>query len=121
MWDDPRVMLPLLLLLLQGAGAPAKGLWIGSVHVCRDTVESVRKVRDLGGGPALRIRFRPAMQPAFGEETARLVGRPLSIRLDGRELSAPTVNEAILGLEAQVSGPDARTVKAAAKAAKKRC
>lgn len=118
-------MAPLLFLLLQGAEpAPAavrEGLWMGPFRLCRDNVQRVRRVRDISGEPALLIELAPGMQPRFGEETARLVGLPMEIRLDGRLLSAPVINERITGFQAQISGPQAGLLRKAAKAAKKGC
>ncbi|HEX2763794.1 MAG TPA: hypothetical protein VHM92_08145 [Allosphingosinicella sp.] len=116
-------MAPFLFLLVHAAQpAPAaakEGLWIGPIHVCRENVQSVTRICDADGRWALMIALAPSMQPRFGEETARLAGRPMDIRLDGRLLSAPNINEPIFGLEAQISGPPKAVLKAAAKAAAK--
>ena len=40
----------------------------------------------------------------FGEVTSQYVGRPFAIILDGKVISAPVINEPILGGRAQISG-----------------
>ena len=42
----------------------------------------------------------------FGEATAKLVGQPLSIYLDGKEISSPTVNTPITGGAGYIEGPN---------------
>ncbi|TMJ16185.1 MAG: hypothetical protein E6G94_04710 [Alphaproteobacteria bacterium] len=97
-----------------------RGLWIGPIRLCRDDVLAVRRIADPYLGHALVLSFAPAIQPQLGQLTSGMVGRPLAVRIDGRVVSEPHVNEPILGTELQISGPtDAETdaIEAAAKAA----
>ena len=133
---------PLLLVALAGLGALAgcagasdppgaarteavpadgeRGLWIGPVHLCRDSIEAASAIRDIDGSRALLVRFKPAARLDFARWTAGQVGRKLAIRLDGRTLSEPVINEPILGGMAQISGLS-QDVEAAARAAKGPC
>ena len=52
----------------------------------------------------VNIRFNGSGGRKFGQVTSQNVNRPFAIILDGRVLSAPNINEPILGGSAQVSG-----------------
>jgi hypothetical protein len=97
------------------SGDAAPGLWAGPIRLCRDNVEIVERA-EAAGGPAVSFTFKPAIQPRLAEETARLVGQSLPLRLDGRLLAAPRVMEPIAGLALHVSGGlgDLEAVRAAA-------
>ena len=56
------------------------------------------------GEPVVNIRFTPEGAVKFKDVTTRCVGRPLAILLDGSIISAPNVNEPIVGGQAQISG-----------------
>lgn len=56
------------------------------------------------GQPYIGLNFDKEGGDLFGEITARLVGQPIGIFLDGQLISAPRVNEAIYGGQAQISG-----------------
>jgi hypothetical protein len=85
------------------AAAGERGLWVGAIQLCRDTVESASAVIDVDGSPAVTFLLKPAARARLAEETRRQIGRRLPIRLDGRTLAEPVVNEPILGGMAQVS------------------
>lgn len=107
----------------QMEAAPAegeRGLWIGPVHVCRNSIETASAIRDPDGSRALLVTLEPAAGQLLARATAGRVGRKLPIRLDGRTLSEPVINEPILGGRAQVSGL-AEDVDAAARAAREPC
>lgn len=55
-------------------------------------------------GPSVSLTFDERGARAFGELTADNVGRRIAIVLDGRVISAPTVNEPIYGGDAQITG-----------------
>src|SRR4051812_7544915 len=97
-----------------------KGLWIGSMSLCRDNV-AVRAVADPTGEPALLLTFSPDLQPRLRDETAGQLDRPMAIRVGGRTLTAPYVREPIAGLEMQLAGLDSKARKAIARAAERRC
>lgn len=54
--------------------------------------------------PVVNIRFNGAGGKKFGRVTSENVNRPFAIILDGKVLSAPNINEPILGGSAQISG-----------------
>tara|TARA_R110000782_G_scaffold78276_2_gene154951 strand:+ start:102214 stop:103812 length:1599 start_codon:yes stop_codon:yes gene_type:complete len=54
--------------------------------------------------PVVNIRFNGSGGKKFGRVTTENVNRPFAIILDGKVLSAPNINEPILGGSAQISG-----------------
>lgn len=56
------------------------------------------------GSPEVALNFDSAGAKLFAKITARNVGKPVAIFLDGRVISAPTVNEEITGGQAVISG-----------------
>ncbi len=54
--------------------------------------------------PVVNIRFDGSGGRKFGRVTSENVGRPFAMILDGVVLSAPNINEPILGGSAQISG-----------------
>jgi len=54
--------------------------------------------------PVVNIRFNGSGGKKFGRVTSENVNRPFAIILDGAVLSAPNINEPILGGSAQISG-----------------
>lgn len=116
-----------LLTLLSGPPADAaapesgRGLWIGPIHVCRETGARVAVAADLAGGPTVTILLGPDGQAQLARETARLAGTALSVRLDGRVLLEPIVREAITGGMLQLSGLSAKDAAAIEAAALRAC
>jgi len=56
------------------------------------------------GQPSVSITFNSAGARRFGRATQENVGKPFAIILDDKVLSAPNINEPILGGQAQISG-----------------
>jgi preprotein translocase subunit SecD len=56
------------------------------------------------GAPNIEIKFNTAGARRFGRATQENVGKPFAIILDDKVLSAPNINEPILGGNAQISG-----------------
>ena len=56
------------------------------------------------GQPVVSIRFNTAGAKRFGRVTQENVNKPFAIILDDKVLSAPNINEPILGGQAQISG-----------------
>ena len=56
------------------------------------------------GAPVVSITFNSAGARRFGRVTQENVGKPFAIILDDKVLSAPNINEPILGGQAQISG-----------------
>lgn len=55
-------------------------------------------------GPQVSIEFNPEGAEKFAQITKRNIGKPLAIFLDGQFVSAPTVQQEILGGNAVISG-----------------
>ena len=56
------------------------------------------------GAPAVNVRFNSQGARRFGRATQENVGLPFAMLLDGVVLSAPNINEPILGGQAQITG-----------------
>lgn len=56
------------------------------------------------GQPVVNFRFDSAGARQFGEVTRNNVGRPFAIVLDDKVISAPRINEPIMGGSGQISG-----------------
>jgi hypothetical protein len=92
-------LLPILLPLALAAASPPeagaeRGLWLGGLELCRETVAAAELASDdIDGSPALSVALEPALRAALEEETRGRVGEVLPIRLDGRILAEPVVRE----------------------------
>jgi preprotein translocase subunit SecD len=100
------------------AGGPGRGLWVGSIQICRGTaLGAAAGSDDQGGTPSVTITLRPRWRTRLARATARLVGRSMPVRLDGRLLMEPIVREPITGgvlmLAGQAPG-DAEAMRVAA-------
>jgi len=69
-------------------------------HLSRANIE----FDQTSGQPFVSITFNSEGDNLFGEITERLVGQPLAIFLDGEIISMPTVQEAIYGGTAVITG-----------------
>jgi preprotein translocase subunit SecD len=69
-----------------------------------DLTDAQQGYNQQGNEPIVNIRFNSAGGRKFGQVTSQNVNRPFAIILDGRVLSAPNINEPILGGSAQISG-----------------
>lgn len=59
---------------------------------------------DESGRPAIDFRFDTQGARRFGEATSQNIGRPFAIILDGKVISAPTIQSAITGGTGQITG-----------------
>jgi len=59
---------------------------------------------DQNGRPAVHFRFDSAGAQRFGRATKENVGRPFAIVLDNKVISAPVIQEPILGGSGQITG-----------------
>lgn len=93
------------------------GLWIGPIQACRDTAESaVAGTEEHSALSNLIVTLKPDQRARLQQETERLVGSPMPIRLDGRVISEPLVREPITGgmlALAGLSREDAEAIQAA--------
>ena len=74
------------------------------VMVSGDQLVAASQSFDEAGRPVVDITFNAAGARRFGRVTQENVNKPFAIILDNRVLSAPNINEAILGGRAQISG-----------------
>lgn len=75
------------------------------VMVSGDELNDARQEFDpQSGNPVVSIRFNNTGGRKFGRVTAENVGKPFAIILDNVVISAPNINEPILGGSAQISG-----------------
>ena len=74
------------------------------VMVSGDQLTDAKQSFDQNGQPDIDITFNTAGARRFGRVTQENVGKPFAIILDDKILSAPNINEPILGGRAQISG-----------------
>jgi preprotein translocase subunit SecD len=69
-----------------------------------DELIDAKLAYDEQGQPVVSIRFNSSGGRKFARLTQENVGKPFAMVLDGKVLSAPRINEPILGGQAQISG-----------------
>jgi preprotein translocase subunit SecD len=69
-----------------------------------NVVQATQGFDDQTGAPLVNIRFDTAGARRFGRATTENVGKPFAIILDNKVLSAPNIDEPILGGSARISG-----------------
>jgi len=74
------------------------------VMVDGDQITKASQAFGQNGEPVVSITFNTAGARRFGRVTQENVGKPFAIILDDKVLSAPNINEPILGGQAQISG-----------------
>ncbi|HEX6740233.1 MAG TPA: protein translocase subunit SecD [Sphingomicrobium sp.] len=74
------------------------------VMVSGDQLTDANQSFDQDGRPDIVIKFNTAGARRFGRTTQENVGKPFAIILDDKVLSAPNINEPILGGTAQITG-----------------
>ena len=74
------------------------------VMVSGDQLVDAKQSFDQDGRPVVSITFNSAGAKRFGRATQENVNKPFAIILDDRVLSAPNINEPILGGQAQIMG-----------------
>ena len=74
------------------------------VMVSGDQLVDAKQTFDQDGRPVVSISFNTAGARRFGRVTQENVNKPFAIILDDQVLSAPNINEPILGGQAQISG-----------------
>ena len=97
---NPEVVLDLI-------GSPAKLEFLdpeGNVFMEGRHLEAAYPTRDEMSNPAITFKLNKEGADIFGDMTARSIGRPITINLDGVQLMSPTVNSAIYGGSVLVTG-----------------
>jgi preprotein translocase subunit SecD len=74
------------------------------VMVSGDQLTDAQQGFDQDGRPDINIKFNTAGARRFGRVTQENVNKPFAIILDDKVLSAPNINEPILGGQAQIAG-----------------
>jgi preprotein translocase subunit SecD len=74
------------------------------VMVSGDQLVDAKQSFDQNGQAVVSIKFNSAGARRFGRVTQENVNKPFAIILDDKVLSAPNINEPILGGQAQISG-----------------
>ena len=74
------------------------------VMVSGEQLIDAKQTFDQDGRPIVSIKFNSAGARRFGKATQENVNKPFAIILDDKVLSAPNINEPILGGQAQISG-----------------
>ncbi len=74
------------------------------VMVSGDELNDARQEFDQNGQPSVSLRFNGQGGRKFARATTENVGKPFAIILDDVAISAPNINEPILGGSAQISG-----------------
>ncbi len=74
------------------------------VMVSGDQLTDAKQSFDQDGRPDIEITFNTAGARRFGRATQENVNKPFAIILDDKVLSAPNINEPILGGSAQITG-----------------
>ena len=74
------------------------------VMVSGEQLVDAKQSFDQDGQPVVSITFNSAGARRFGRVTQENVNKPFAIILDDKVLSAPNINEPILGGQAQISG-----------------
>ena len=72
--------------------------------VTGDELTDARPETDQNGYPAVGFRFNPTGARAFGDYTAEHIGEPFAIVLDGKVISAPTIQSHIAGGSGIITG-----------------
>jgi len=72
--------------------------------VTGDELTDARPDTDQNGYPAVAFRFNPTGARAFGDYTANHIGEPFAIVLDGKVISAPTIQSHIGGGSGIITG-----------------
>lgn len=70
----------------------------------KDLKKSAVTFNPENGKPEISLQFTPEGGKKFGEITSRNIGKPVWILLDGQELTAPIVQQAILDGNAVING-----------------
>jgi len=89
---------------LQNANGPGFTAVKRRVIVSGDLLTDAKQGFDQDGRPVVEISFNTTGARRFGRVTQDNVNKPFAIILDDKVLSAPNINEPILGGRAQISG-----------------
>ncbi|MFH0779495.1 MAG: protein translocase subunit SecD, partial [Parcubacteria group bacterium] len=83
---------------------PPKDAWKGTGLTGSQLQSAAVEFDQRTNTPQVALTFNDAGAKLFAEITGRNVGKPVAIYLDGQPISVPTVNEAITGGQAVITG-----------------
>lgn len=92
------------LLVMASPAFAARDFRIGQEQFAESDIVDARALPSVDGMPVIMITFAEAAAVRVQKLTQVMVGQPLPITLDGKELTAPTVREAIAGGVLEISG-----------------
>ncbi|MBP7133685.1 protein translocase subunit SecD [Patescibacteria group bacterium] len=101
---DVRVRMIEIRKLVETDIAPAPEEWTATKLTGRDVASAKIDFDPRTGVPQVSLQFNSEGAKAFGELTQKNIGKQIAIFLDGQILSAPTVQNQILGGQAMISG-----------------
>lgn len=99
------------------------GVWMGPLHLCRETVSDARVDRRAdrteaenwdGNDGHLSIMLKPAAAKTYATMTRRHLGSLMAVRLGGEVISRPRMNEPIADGRFYFTGPEIRALERAA-------
>lgn len=76
----------------------------GNLVIEGKDIISAKAMVDNDGKYVVAFKLQSDAAKTFGEATTRLIGKPIAINIDGKEISAPTVQSAITGGEGTITG-----------------
>jgi hypothetical protein len=86
------------------------GIWFGPLKLCRAVVADAKLTREPSDYLALVIKLTGDTAPTLAMLTERSIGHPLAVRLNGKVIAQPIVDEPLERGELQLSGPDRQTL-----------
>ena len=100
-----RLFIALLATLLAATPALAvRDFRIGGERFAESEILDARALPSIDGMPLIMITLTEAAAQRFHKLTGAMIGQPLPIMLDGKELMAPLVREPIAGGVLEISG-----------------
>lgn len=97
---DPAAVLDLI-------GTPAKLEFLdpdGNVFMDGSYLQTASRSLDENGKPAIAFLLNKEGEKLFGDMTSANIGKVISVRLDGKILMEPTIEEPIYGGQVQITG-----------------
>lgn len=89
---------------VRGDRKPVTYLVRNQVFLTGESLVNAQSAFDQNGAPVVTMRFDTVGAKKFGEVTKKFTKQQLAMVLDGKVISAPTLNEPIMGGNVQISG-----------------
>lgn len=91
-------------ILFKTVSAPQADEWVSTKLSGKQLTKAQVEFDQRTGSPQVNLTFNDEGKQLFGDITSRNVGKPVAIYLDGAPISIPTVQTAITGGQAVISG-----------------